>query len=265
MGGMVKSKLDYVLRKLFYDPKSTVAFSGVKQLYHAAKSVLKGIRYKDVQEWLQGESTYTLHKPIRRRFKRRKTIVGGIDYQWQADLANMQHLAKQNNNKKYLLCVIDVFSRFSWVIPIPDKTGKTLIKAFQSIVQKSKRKPLALQTDKGSEFKNKSFQDYLKKNQIHFSPLKTQRQKQALLKDFNELWKTRMWKYFTYKKTRRYIDVLNSLVKNYNHTFHRSIKTSPVMVTKSNEAEISRNLYPQLSTNVMTKKAKFKIENHSNQ
>ena len=50
MGGVVKSKLDYVLRKLFYDPKSTVSFTGISQLYHAAKSVLKGIKYKDVQD-----------------------------------------------------------------------------------------------------------------------------------------------------------------------------------------------------------------------
>ena len=138
MGGMVKSKLDYVLRKLFYDPKSTGAFTGISYLYHAAKSVLKRIRYKDVQDWLRGESTYTLHKPIRRRFKRRKTIVGGIDYQWQADLADMQHLAKQNNNKKYLLCVIDVFSKFSWVIPIQNKMGKTLIKAFNLLFRNQK-------------------------------------------------------------------------------------------------------------------------------
>ena len=72
MGAVVKSKLDYVLRKLFCDPKSTVAFTGISQLYHAAKSVLKGIKYKDVQDWLRGESTYTLYKPIRRRFRRRK-------------------------------------------------------------------------------------------------------------------------------------------------------------------------------------------------
>ena len=123
---------------MFYDPKSTVAFTGISQLYHAAKSVLKRIRYKDVQDWLRGESTYTLHKPIRRRFKRRKTIVGGIDYQWQADLADMQHLAKQNNNKKYLLCVIDVFSKFSWVIPIQNIMGKTLIKAFNLLFRNQK-------------------------------------------------------------------------------------------------------------------------------
>ena len=139
MGAVVKYKLDYVLRRLFYNPKSTVAFTGISQLCHAAKSVFKGVGYKDVQDWLRGESTYTLHKPIRRRFKRRKTIIGAIDYRWQADLADMQHLAKQKNNKTYLLCVIDVFSRFSWVIPIQNKMGKTLIKAFQSIVQKSEK------------------------------------------------------------------------------------------------------------------------------
>ena len=240
MGAMVKSKLDYVLRKLFYDPKSTVTFTGICQSYHAAKSILRGVRHKDVQDWLRGESTYTLHKPIRRSFKRRKTIVGGIDYQWQADLADMQHLAKQNNNKKYLLCVIDVFSKFPWVIPIQNKMGKTLIKAFQSIVQKSKRKPLSLQTDKGTEFKNKLFQQYLKKNQIHFFTTENPETKASTVERFQRALKKRMWKYFTHKKTRRYTDVLNSLVKSYNHTFHRSIKSTPASVTKSNEAEISK-------------------------
>ena len=60
MGAMVKSKLDYVLRKLFYDPKSTVAFTGISRLYHAAKSVLKGVRYKDIQNWLR----YGVNPPI---------------------------------------------------------------------------------------------------------------------------------------------------------------------------------------------------------
>ena len=158
----------------------------------------------------------------------------------------MQHLAKQNNNKKYLLCVIDVFSKFSWVIPILNKMGKTLIKAFQSIVQKSKRKPLSLQTDKGTEFKNKLFQQYLKKNQIHFFTTENPETKASIVERFQRTLKTRMWKYFTHKKTRCYIDVLNSLVKSYNHTFHRNIKSTPASVTKSNEAEISKNLYPQL-------------------
>ena len=262
MGIILKKKhqkLDFVLRKLYYNINSSVAYSSIKQLYHAAKYVLKGVKYQDVREWLQGETTFTLHKPIRRRFKRRRTIVAGIDQQWQADLADMQHLAKQNDNKKYLLCVIDVFSKFSWVVPIPNKTGKTLIVAFQSILQKSKRTPISLQTDKGTEFKNKEFQQWLKRNRIHFFTTENPETKASIVERFQRTLKTRMWKYFTHMKTKRYIDILEKLVKNYNNTYHRSIKSNPASVNQTNEAEISENLYPQ--NPVSNKKAKFKIGN----
>ena len=138
MGRMGLNKLDLLLRKLYYDPKSPVAYSGINQLHRGAKYVLKNVKYQDVKKWLEGETTFTLHKPIRKHFKRRQTIVGGIDQQWQADLADMQHLAKQNNQQRYLLCVIDVFSKFSWVIPVPNKTGKkevnSRIKSFKSFI-----------------------------------------------------------------------------------------------------------------------------------
>jgi len=248
-------KLDFVLRKLYYNPKSSVAYSGINHLYKSAKYVLKNVKYQDVKNWLQGETTYTLHKPIRKRFKRRKVIVGGIDQQWQADLADMQHLAKQNNQKKYLLCVIDVFSKYSWVVPIPNKTGKTLVNAFTSIIRKSKRKPLSLQTDKGSEFKNREFQQYLKKNKIHFFTSENPETKASIVERFQRTLKTRMWKYFTHAKTRKYIDVIDQLVQNYNNSFHRSIQTSPALVTTSNEAEISEILYSKTKS----QKPKLKI------
>ena len=106
--------------------KSTVAFTGISQLYHAAKSVLKGIRQRR-SKLVTGCIHLYLTQTDLSPFQKTKNFVGGIIYQWQADLADMQHLAKEYNNKKYLLCVIDVFSRFSWVIPIQNKMGKTLI------------------------------------------------------------------------------------------------------------------------------------------
>ena len=261
MGALLKGqhhKLDSLLRKLYYDPKSKAAFAGAKHLYDNAKSILKKVKYQDVKEWLSGEKTYTLHKPIRRKFKRRKTIVGGIDYQWQADLADMQKMSKQNNNHRYLLCVIDVFSKYAWVVPIKNKTGKVLINAFQSIVKKSKRKPLSLQSDKGSEFKNKEFQQYLKKNKIHFFTTESPETKASIVERFQRTLKTRMWKYFTHNKTRRYVDIINQLVNNYNTTFHRSIQTSPTSVNKTNEAEISQILYS--AKGKQKKKPKFQIK-----
>ena len=82
--------------------------------------------------------------------------MGGIDYQWQADLADMSRMSKVNDQYRYLLCIIDVFSKFAWVVPIKNKMGKTLVDAFKSVL-KSGRSPKSLQTDKAPNSKTKIF------------------------------------------------------------------------------------------------------------
>ena len=246
MGSVLKTKaLHKVLHQLYYNPKSSASFSGIQKLLHAVrrKKQFVKVKQKEIEAWLKQQPTYTLHKPFRKHFTRRKTIVSKIDQQWQADLADMQSLMKQNNMNRYLLCVIDVFSRFAWVIPIKNKMGKTLIQAFESIFKTSKRKPLSLQTDKGTEFKNHAFQMYLKKQNIHFFTTENPETKASIVERFQRTLKTRMWKYFTFKKTRKYIDVLDLLVQGYNQSFHRSIKSKPSDVRVSNESEISQHLY----------------------
>jgi hypothetical protein len=86
-----------------------------------------GYTKKEVREWLQSQDTYTLHKPIRRRFPRRRVVVYGIGHQWQADLVDVSRLSSYNKGFKYLLSCIDVLSRYSWVIRLNDKTGETLV------------------------------------------------------------------------------------------------------------------------------------------
>ena len=82
-------------------------------------------------------------------------VVAGIDTQWQADLADMSKLSKFNDKHRYLLCIINVFSKYAWVVPIKDKTGKTLFIAFKSVL-KSGGSSISLQTVKGTELKKKS-------------------------------------------------------------------------------------------------------------
>jgi hypothetical protein len=129
-------------------------------------------------------------------------------------------------------------------------------------LKKSKRKPLSLQTDKGSEFKNREFQHILKKNQIHFFTTDNPETKASIVERFQRTLKTRMWKYFTHNKTRRYVDVLNQLVNNYNTTFHRSIQTSPDSVKPCNEAKISEILYSPKKKELKKKdlKPKFRVK-----
>ena len=74
-----------------------------------------------------------LHKPIRRKFKKRRVIVNGIDKIWAADLVDMQAFAKFNHGVRYLLAVIDVFSKYGWLIPLKDKTGKSVASAIKNI------------------------------------------------------------------------------------------------------------------------------------
>jgi transposase InsO family protein len=127
----------------------------------------KGYTKKEVREWLQSQDTYTLHIPTRRRFTRRRIVVYGNDHQRQADLVDLAKLSSYNKGFKYLLTCIDVLSRYAWVVPLKDKTGKTLKDAFQ-VIFKSVRCPIRLQTDRGTEFTNRIFQKFLKEHDVHF-------------------------------------------------------------------------------------------------
>ena len=107
-----------------------------------------------------------LHKPIIRKFNKRKVYSSFKDNIWDADLADMQLLSKFNKGFKYLLCVIDLFSKYAFAVPLKDKKGINIVNAFQSILNKSKRKPNKIWVDKGSEFYNASFKKWLQDNDI---------------------------------------------------------------------------------------------------
>ena len=97
-----------------------------------------------------------LHKPIIRKLKKRKVYSSFRDNIWGVDLADMQLLSKFNKRYRFL-CVIDIFSKYAWVILLKDKKGKSIVNAFQKILKESNRKPNKMWVDKGSEFYNNSF------------------------------------------------------------------------------------------------------------
>ena len=108
-----------------------------------------------------------LHKPIIRKFEKRKVYSAFKDNIWVADLADMQLLSRYNKGIGFLLCVIDIFSKYAWVVPLKDKKGISIVKAFQIILKQSNsRKPNKIWVDKGSEFYNTSFKKWLQDNDI---------------------------------------------------------------------------------------------------
>jgi len=126
-----------------------------------------------------------------------------------------------------VLSVIDVFSKFVWAEPLKNKTSKSVLKTFAKIVNRSGRKPLFLYKDRDLEFTNKLFQRWLKKKQIHFLTPQNQETKAAIAERMIRTLLSRVWRYFTFKDTKRYVDVLQYFLRSYNAKYHRSIKRSP--------------------------------------
>ena len=112
-------------------------------------------------KWLTQQNVYSLHKPIRHRFEKRRVIVSKIDDQWQADLVDMQKNKSQNKNFNYILTVIDIYSKFAWAIPNKNKTGDSITRAFEIIFKD--RIPTKLHTDKGLEFIKKINPKFIQK------------------------------------------------------------------------------------------------------
>lgn len=244
-GGTVRlpeSGMDKYLSDLYYDPSHPAGFGGVAAIKRAVKRDNKNISVKDIEKWLQGRDAYTLQKPLRRTFRRNKVIVSGIDSQWQADLVDVSSFSKQNKNHKYILTCIDIFSKFAWARALKDKTGKTIVRAFQSIIKAHNRKPQTLQTDKGKEFVNRPFQQFLRAKQIHFFTTNNET-KASVVERFNRTLKSKMWRYFTANGTRTYIDVLPKFLVGYNRRKHRSIGMAPVNVNRDNQEEVWQRLY----------------------
>ena len=180
---------DATLLRQYRDPTQPGSLRGVQRF---AKS--QGISAGRARALLQRDLGYTLHKPTRRRFPTLPVLVFGPDEQWAADLVEVQSLAKYNKGNRYLLCVIDVFSKYAWVEPLKSKTGAAVTQAFEKVLRRARgRTPLKLQTDDGKEFYNKTFRGLMTRRGIrHFSTAGDT--KDSVVERFNRTLKQRLYR-----------------------------------------------------------------------
>ena len=149
----------------------------------------------------------------------------------------MRAFSKFNHGVKYLLAVIDVFSKYGWLIPLKDKTGKSVASALETIFKE--RKPEKMWVDKGKEFYNKDV-----KNLIELYSIENE-EKSSVVERWIRTMKEKMWKYFSAESTNVYINVLPDLIKEYNNTRHSSSTKTPTNASKKeNKLRVWRNLYP---------------------
>ena len=248
------------LNAIYHNPQDPGSLGGIARLARRASQLSITKDRQIIREYLETQRAYSYHKPAQKRYSRNRTIVSGIDAQWQADLADMQSLSEDNDGVKYLLTCIDVFSKYAWVVPVKDKSTKTMLLALDQLMAlAAPRIPKKLQTDKGTEFLNKQFQAKLKSQYgiEHFTTMGET--KASIVERFNRTIKERMWHYFTSSKTKRFLDVLPSLVESYNNSHHRSIRMRPIDVKKSNENLVWRRLFGNGASNPSQSTSKCSI------
>ena len=214
------------------------------------KTAGSGLSYTSKSTPQNEQLAEELHKPIVRKFKKRKVHAAFKDYIWGADLACMQLISKYNKEVRFLLCVIDIFSKYAWVVPLKDKKGVSTVGAFQSTLKQSNRKPNKIWVDKGSEFYNTSFKKWLQGNDIIIYSTHNEG-KSVVAERFIRALKNKIYKYMTSISKNVYIEKLNAIVNEYNDTYHTTNKMKPI--------DVKDNTYINTDKEVNDKDPKLKI------
>ena len=231
------------------DPKYNGYQRGLaSMIYKFFDSKVSGSGAKRISE--NEQLANELHKPIIKKFEKRK-VYSTFRYNiWCVDLADMQLLSKYNKGIRFLLCVIDIFSKYAWVVPLKDKKGITIVKAFPSILKQSNKKPNKIWVDKGSEFYNACFKKCLRDNDIVMYSTHNEG-KSVVAERFIKTLKSKIYKYMTSISKNVYIDKLDDIVDEYNNTYHTTIKMKPI--------DVKDNTYINTSKEINNKDPKFKV------
>lgn len=200
-----------------------------------------------------------LHKPARKKYPRRKTVLKGINDLWQIDLVEMIPYSRENKGYKYLLTVIDCFSKYAWAMPLKLKSADNVTKAMESVFHSSGQTPNNIQSDQGKEFYNSKFKSLMKQYGVnHYSTFSNM--KASIVERFNRTLKGKMWKAFSMQGNYKFLDILPQIVQEYNSSFHRTIGMRPIDACNNKKAEkyLQNNVYSSSNRRVVVRTEKFK-------
>lgn len=203
-----------------------------------------------------------LHHAARRNFQRRSVEMRGINDTFQIDLVEMIPYARQNSGYKYLLMVIDTFSKYAWVKKIKNKSGPVVTKAMKEILHENPdRIPKNIQSDLGKEFYNKHFQALMKRYRINHYTTYT-KMKASIVERFNRTFLNKLWKQFSLQGTHKWLQHFEKIVAEYNRRKHRTIQMRPIDVNLNNESMLLRTVYKKNSVIGFNRKHKFHINDY---
>ena len=234
------------LKKLYLDPKFPGSYSGAYKFYQEVKNIHPKVTLKKVNEFLKSQDAYTLHKRTRKP-KFRRTLVFKPRDLWQIDLLDMQKYSKENDGYRYICVIIDCFSRYVWVKPLKNKTGKATVKALALLLMNEI--PKLIQADQGTEFFNRDVKRMLEAFGPKLYHTYTDK-KAAIVERVQRTLRGRLGRLFTKRGNFKWIDKIDDIVTAYNNTHHSSIKMKPADVDEEHIANIFFNSLPNLKKTI---------------
>jgi len=242
--------------KKYFNPKFTGSYAGLSTFIKNRKL---GKSKKEVENELLRHPSYYFYRPARRLIKKRRPVIVHLpNFQLVADLIDVQRFEKENRGFRYILIAIDGFSRKMYTEPLKDKKGGTLVAAARRIFKTIPRMIKYWQSDAGTEFKNKQFQDFLESKGIiwfsTYSAIKASLAERAI-----STLMTRLSRVFTQQQNHHYLKVLPSIVQSYNNTIHTTTKFAPNKVNSKNQDQVWENIYGDLIDSVKTSRKKFSV------
>ena len=238
---MSKREKENLLEKIYFNPKNSSSFGSASNLFKAAKKIDPSITKSFVESWLKSRYEYTLFKKTNKKFRRNKILASYINEFWQIDLLDYSKLSRYNEGFKYLINIIDVFSKYLIVIPI--KTKSMFEITYKMNILFNRVKPVNLQSDRGREFFNRDFKALCILHKINYFVTQNQTIKCAIVERVNRTIRMRILRYLAHNKTQNYIKVLPDIISAYNKTEHRTIKMRPYDVQAEHEEKVFKNSY----------------------
>ena len=213
-----------ILLDIYQDTKNPNSYTGVQKLLHAVKKHHPSITKHDIIQFLKSQKAHTLHKITQKHFLRRRILASKPGIIASCDLADLSSLARYNNGYKYIVCFIDVFSRFAQCIPVKRKNATSIHDSLNKILNSGHFPKLnRLNTDEGKEFYNEKVNKLLNSKGITLYSVSSREIKAAIAERFIRTLKGKLFRYMTHQNTKKYVNILTDVVNSYNHTQHRGL------------------------------------------
>lgn len=264
-GSILESNLEEDLKNNYTNPGHPIAFSGITNVYKYYKGKLSVEKIKDILSTIEN---YSLHREYKRG-QRNPSYSHFKRYQFQMDLVDIQELSTYNDGVRYIMTVIDTFTRYGFARLLLDKKASTVLSAFKSVLKEAKTHPKILVVDRGTEFNNREFTKFCEENNIKiYTPDSSVHA--AYIERFNRTLQNLIYRFMTENETYRFISkntkdgndekTFSKILQTYNSRKHRMIGMTPLSAESDKSKHIDIRLrMSKYYSKIKPKKQEFQI------